>query len=153
SLREHAILVGYGRVGKVVGEDLRNLRRPMVVIEERADLVENLRAGHVEAIAGNAANPELLAAANIGGAKTLYVAIPEAFEAGQIVEQARQANPGIEILARAHSEAEAEHLQRLGADLVVMGEREIAHSMIAHTNIRNHPPTNRPSRWFRPILR
>jgi K+:H+ antiporter len=138
SLREHAILVGYGRVGKVVGEDLRNLRRPIVVIEDRADLVENLRAEHVEAIAGNAANPELLAAANIGVAKTLYVAIPEAFEAGQIVEQARQANPGIEIFARAHSEAEAEHLQRLGADLVVMGEREIAHSMIAHTH---HPET------------
>jgi CPA2 family monovalent cation:H+ antiporter-2 len=127
------VLVGYGRVGSVIGEDLRRAGRPLVVIEDRADLVNKLHAEHVEAIAGNAADPRLLAAANIGEANTLYVAIPEAFEAGQIVEQARQASPGIEILARAHSEAEAAHLTRLGANLVVMGEREIAHSMIAHT--------------------
>jgi CPA2 family monovalent cation:H+ antiporter-2 len=134
SLHGHAVLVGYGRVGSVIGEDLRQAGRKFFVIEDRADLVEKLRAEQIEAIAGNAADPDLLSAANIGAARTLYVAIPEAFEAGQIVEQARHASSGIEILARAHSEAEAQHLTRLGANLVVMGEREIAHSMIAHTH-------------------
>ena len=58
------------------------------------------------------------------------MAIPEAFEAGQVVQQARAANPGLEIVARAHSDAEVEHLTNFGADIVIMGEREIARSMI-----------------------
>ncbi len=36
------------------------------------------------------------------------------------------ANPDIEIIARAHSDAEVEHLQRFGADRIVLGELEIA---------------------------
>ena len=46
------------------------------------------------------------------------------------MHQARVANPGIKIVARAHSDAEAEHLTRLGADIAIMGEREIARGMI-----------------------
>jgi CPA2 family monovalent cation:H+ antiporter-2 len=45
------------------------------------------------------------------------------------VEQGRAANPAIEIIARAHSDEEVAHLQRYGADLVIMGENEIAHRM------------------------
>ena len=71
-------------------------------------------------------------AANLAGARMLFVAIPEAFEAGQIVEQARKTNPALEIVARAHYDAEADHLLRLGASEVVMGEREIANAMLAH---------------------
>ncbi len=79
---------------------------------------------------GNAATPEILAATNPAGASHLVVAIPEPFEAGQVVEQARKANPALNILARAHSDAEVEHLRTLGADTVIMGEREIARGMI-----------------------
>jgi CPA2 family monovalent cation:H+ antiporter-2 len=84
----------------------------------------------VEHIRGNAARDDVLKAANIPGARLLFVAIPQAFEAGQIVEQARKANPGLPIVARAHFDAEVEHLQKLGASQVVMGEREIALAML-----------------------
>ncbi len=130
TLTGHAVVVGYGRVGSVVGAMLRRTDQPFFVIEDRAELVERLHQEHVEAIAGNAADPAMLAAANVAQARRIYVAIPETFEAGQIVEQARAANPAIEILARASSDAAVEHLSRLGADLVVMGEREVANSMI-----------------------
>jgi CPA2 family monovalent cation:H+ antiporter-2 len=73
-----------------------------------------------------------LAAANLGAARCLLVAIPEAFEGGQVVEQARAINPKLPIIARAHSEAEIEHLAKHGANLVVMGEHEIAKAMISH---------------------
>jgi monovalent cation:H+ antiporter-2, CPA2 family len=46
------------------------------------------------------------------------------------VQQARVINPGIKIIARAHSDAEVEHLTRLGANIAIMGEREIARGMI-----------------------
>ena len=79
---------------------------------------------------GNAADPEILAAANLKQARRLFVTIPEPFEAGQVVQQARKTNPSLEILARAHSDAAVEHLEGLGATLVVLGEREIAERML-----------------------
>jgi CPA2 family monovalent cation:H+ antiporter-2 len=83
-------------------------------------------------IAGNAAASESIRAANLARARWLFVAVPNAFEAGQIIEQARAINPGLPIIARAHTDAEVEHLQTLGADVTIMGEREIAAAMVEH---------------------
>lgn len=84
----------------------------------------------IEHIRGNAARDDVLAATNLKGAKLLFVAIPQAFEAGQIVQQARRANPELPIVARAHFDAEVQHLLAMGASRVVMGEREIALAML-----------------------
>ena len=70
--------------------------------------------------------PDFLRATNLAAAHDLVIAIPDAFEAGQIVQQARVTNPGIKIIARDHSDAEVEHLTHLGANIAIMGEREIA---------------------------
>jgi CPA2 family monovalent cation:H+ antiporter-2 len=59
------------------------------------------------------------------------VAIADAFEAGQVVEQAREINAGLRIIARAHSDEEIEHLRKHGATAVIMGEHLIAHAMLA----------------------
>jgi CPA2 family monovalent cation:H+ antiporter-2 len=74
----------------------------------------------------------MVAAANIAGATRLYVAIPDAFEAGQIIEQARALNPALKIIARAHSDAEVEHLTGFRPDVVIMGEDQIARAMIEY---------------------
>lgn len=80
---------------------------------------------------GNAADPEVGRAANLGQARILLVAIPDAFEGGQVVQQARAANPGLPIIARAHSDEEIAHLDTCGASQVIMGEFEIAKAMVA----------------------
>ena len=129
-LTSHAVVIGYGRVGSHIGDQLRQQNVPYLVIEDRADIVKQLRARGIEVFFGNAASPELIAAANLSAAKTLFVAIPESFEAGQVVQQARKANPSLEIIARAHSDAEQSALNKLGANYTVMGEREIAQGMI-----------------------
>jgi K+:H+ antiporter len=126
----HIILVGFGRVGSRVGDELEREKLPFLVIEDRNELVETLRTRGIETIHGNAAAPEVIAAANPAEARSLLIAIPDGYEAGQIVEQGRAANPAIEIIARAHSDEEVAHLQRYGADLVIMGENEIAHRMV-----------------------
>ena len=131
-LTGHAVLIGYGRVGSLVGDALQKAGRPLLVIEDRPEIVSALKAKGVEVFAGNAASPALARAANIAKARWLVVAIPNAFEAGEIVEQARAANPTLEILARAHSDAEIDYLKGLGADFIIMGEREIALAMIGH---------------------
>ena len=129
-LTDHTILVGHGRVGNLIGNDLKQKKLPFLVIEASDSTVSKLRESGIEALTGNAAQPEILKAAALTKSRNVVVAIPEAFEAGQIVQQARAANASIRIIARAHSDAEVEHLQGLGADTVIMGEREIARGMI-----------------------
>jgi CPA2 family monovalent cation:H+ antiporter-2 len=129
-LSGHVVLVGFGRVGAIVGEMLKAKGTPFLVVEDADIRVASTRAMGIEAIAGNAADPSVLALANLRGASNLVIAIPDAFEAGRIAESAREANPAIQIVARAHSEAEVEHLTKLGANSVIMGEREIAIAMM-----------------------
>jgi CPA2 family monovalent cation:H+ antiporter-2 len=129
-LEDHTILVGYGRVGNLIGNDLTQKKLPFLVIEASDATVSKLRESGIEALMGNAAQPDILKAAALPKSRNVVVAIPEAFEAGQIVQQARAANANVRIIARAHSDAEVEHLQGLGADTVIMGEREIARGMI-----------------------
>ena len=131
-LTGHAVLIGYGRVGSLVGEALLKVGRALLVIEDRAEIVAALKAKGVEMIAGNGTSAAVAKAANIAKARWLVVAIPNGLEAGEIVEQARAANPTLEILARAHSDAEVEYLRGFGADFIIMGEREIAQAMIGH---------------------
>ena len=129
-LKGHVVLIGHGRVGSAISKVLREKGVPFFVIEDDDDAVETLKAEGVEAVSGNAADPAIMAAANLGAARCLLVAIPDAFEGGQVVEQARAINPTLSIIARAHSEAQVDHLLKLGANLVVMGEHEIAKAMI-----------------------
>jgi CPA2 family monovalent cation:H+ antiporter-2 len=136
ALRDHIILVGYGRVGRIVGESLKSKGQPFLVIDTDDAAPAKLRKDNVETVSGNAARPDVLRAANPAGARYLVVAIPEAFEAGQIVQQSRAANPALQIIARAHSDAEVEHLTGLGANRVIMGEREIALGMIEELGAR-----------------
>ena len=131
-LTNHTILVGYGRVGSLVGDALRAANAPFLVIEDADKALARLRTDNIEAIAGNAAKGEVLLAANPEMARTIVLAIPDAFEAGQVIQQAKAANSAIMVIARAHSDAEVEHLSSLGADDVIMGEREIARGIVDH---------------------
>ena len=129
-LAGHTVLVGFGRVGSLVGAGLAERNEAHVVLEENATRVTP--AVGREAIVGNAAAEGLLDAAGIERARLLFVAIPEAFEAGQIVSRARAAKADLVIVARAHGDEEVEHLRQHGANVVIMGEREIARGMLEH---------------------
>ncbi|MBM3540557.1 MAG: Kef family K(+) transporter [Alphaproteobacteria bacterium] len=130
-MTDHSVIVGYGRVGGLVGAALRAAGEPVFVIESGA---EGAKAAHkvgATVAEGNAADPEVLAASGIARAKRLFVAIPNSFEAGQVVQQARAQRPDLEIVARAHSDTEVAYLRQCGADRIVMGEAEIARRMLA----------------------
>ncbi|MBN9005296.1 MAG: Kef family K(+) transporter [Rhizobiales bacterium] len=129
--RDHVVLVGHGRVGRVVAHALRVTNTPLLVIEDNPGAIERLVQEGVEVIRGNAAAPDMLQAANVGAARGLLVAIPDAFEGGQIVAKARVISASLPIIARAHSEEEIAHLKFHGATSVIMGEMEIARAMLA----------------------
>lgn len=129
-LTGHIVLIGHGRVGSYIAAALRPSGASLLVIDSDPGNIEKARTGGFEVIAGNAADPAILAAANLPAARCLLVAIPDAFEGGQVVDQARKRNATLTIVARAHSEAEIEHLKRHGATAVVMSEHETAKAMM-----------------------
>jgi CPA2 family monovalent cation:H+ antiporter-2 len=125
----HTILIGYGRVGHWIGESLISSGVPLLVIDESDEITKQLRERNVETLTGNA--PGILDAANLPQARALLVSVPDSFEAGQIVAQARAASNDLYIVAHAHSDAEAAYLSNYGANAVVQGAREIADAMVA----------------------
>ncbi|MET3525496.1 MULTISPECIES: YbaL family putative K(+) efflux transporter [Phenylobacterium] len=126
---DHVIVVGYGRVGRLVVERMKETGRVCVVIEDSLERVEELRTSGFDAVLGNATRAAVLAAAGIGRAKNLIVTVPNSLEAGEIIARGRNANPSLRIVGRAQSDREIQHLQERGADRVIMGEREIARLM------------------------
>ena len=132
-LRDHAILVGYGRVGGAIGPVLREQGLPVVVIERDHLMLASAQASGVPTIVGDASLPDVLTAAGIGRARLIAIATPDSFQARRIVEVSRALNPAIEIVVRTHNAAEIGALESLGAARVVMGERELARAMTEHT--------------------
>lgn len=134
----HTILIGHGRVGSRISQRLQAEQMPLVIIETLHSLVEDLRQTGLSVVHGNAASSKTLAQANIASARCLIVAIANSLEAGQIISHARAANPSLQILARAQADSEVDYLKSCSADLVVMGEREIARIMLDRLGL----PTN-----------
>ena len=126
----HVIVIGYGRVGSLIAAALAKRAKPFVVIEDQPDMARQAEQDGVKTVTANALDPRSLESAGIREASAVLIAIPEGFEAGAIFERARELNPLARVIARAHSDAEVEHLDKLGVDDVVMGEREIAARMI-----------------------
>ena len=131
ALSDHTVLIGFGRVGSAIAEGLKAAGEPFVLVEDAEDRTKAAKAQNIEVIDGNAASSAVLALANVAGARQVMIAIPNAFEAGQATEQARKLNPGVRIVVRAHSDEEDTHLRHLGADTVIMGEREIGMGMLS----------------------
>jgi CPA2 family monovalent cation:H+ antiporter-2 len=126
------VLVGCGRVGRRTLDELVRSGARVLVLDENVELVEQLSNQGIKAIAGSAL--KALPGANLSDAQAVVIAIPDVFEAGQIVEQARAANPELRIIARAHTDAEAKHLSSLGASEVVEGASQIARALVQALN-------------------
>jgi CPA2 family monovalent cation:H+ antiporter-2 len=106
----HALVVGYGRVGSLLSGKLAEAGVPLVVIETSRPRVEALREQGTRTLLGNAANPEVMELARLDCARWLLVTIPNGYEAGEIVAFARSKRPNIEIIARAHYDDEVAYM-------------------------------------------
>ncbi|MDB5455084.1 MAG: Kef family transporter [Caulobacter sp.] len=136
----HAVLIGYGRVGKLVAQGLKG-RTPLVVIEDEIERVAELRAAGFEVVHGNAVKREVLVQAGVDKATHLFVAVPNPFESARIIEQARAANPQADIVARAYTEVDVALLTQMGASVTLIGEQEIARGMLLRAPRRAAAPT------------
>jgi monovalent cation:H+ antiporter-2, CPA2 family len=128
-MHHHAIIVGYGRVGSIVGHALAAQGLEFVVIEMNRRAIEQLRSQNVAVVYGDATARGVLDMARIQHARLLVIASPDGFQARRILELARKKNPQIAIVVRTHSSNELTYLIRQGVDRAVMGELELALEM------------------------
>ena len=131
-LSGQVVLVGYGRVGRMIADQLAAQGVHFVVAEQNRELVDQLRRRDIAAVAGNAAEPAVLIQAHIANAALLVIATPDTFHVRAMIETARALNPSIKTLVRSHNEEEAGLLRSEGVDQVLMGEQELARSMTRH---------------------
>jgi CPA2 family monovalent cation:H+ antiporter-2 len=130
-LTGQVVLVGYGRVGRMIGESLRAQHVPFVVAEQNRELVDQLRKRDIPAVAGNAAEPFVLIQAHIAKARLLVIATPDTLGVRAMVETAKALNPEITVLIRTHSADEAVQLQKDTGAAIFYGEQELALNMTA----------------------
>jgi len=128
-LTGQVVLVGYGRVGRRIADELTAQGVHFVVAEQNRELVEALRRRDQPAVVGNAAEPAVLIQAHIARAAVLVIATPDTFHVRTMIETATMLNPTIRCLVRTHNEEEAELLRKDTGGKVFLGEHELAGSM------------------------
>ncbi len=135
-LRNQVVLVGYDHVGRRIGAHLAASGIPFVVAEENRELVESLRAEGILAVCGDATEPAVLVQAHVEAASMLVIATPDTLDVRRIVALAREVNPRIETLVRAHDEEEARLLAEEQVGSIFLGEAELAAGMARHVLAR-----------------
>ena len=128
--RAHALICGYGRVGRMVALALDRRQFPYVVIDDNRRQVERLRAAGVPALFGDAANEALLHAAGIDSCRVLIAAMRDPQAVRLIIERAARLNSRLPIVARIHSDRDLDELGP-ARDRVqpIYGELELAVQM------------------------
>jgi voltage-gated potassium channel len=132
-LRDHVVLCGYGRFGRVVAQELSRLGVGLVVVEANPAMQPALEAGGHPFVIGSALDDPVLAEAGIAHARAIVVATGSDADNVFIALSAREANPRIGIHARGESDAGIRRLQLAGAAQVVspyhLGGQRIAHAI------------------------
>ena len=130
-LNQHTIIVGFGRIGALVAEDLSRAGSPFLIIDRSPDrLPEVERRGYLY-LKGNAIEEQTLIEAGLLRAKTLVTVMPDDAANVFLTLTARQMAPNIEIIARAEQPATLKTLLHAGADDVVMPAAIGAHRIVS----------------------
>jgi len=134
-LKDHAIIVGYGRVGKRMARGLRQAGLKVVVIEQEMEIVRELNAAGRAAIYGDASYEIVLAAARPATARVIVVALPDFGATRAVVHRARSAGSNALIVARAQRSENDARLREAGATAVVVPENAGALMLLEETLI------------------
>ncbi|SFI37352.1 YbaL family putative K(+) efflux transporter [Nitrosomonas sp. Nm34] len=128
----HVVIVGYGAVGKRVGETLTKEEIHFVVADHNREIVERLRREGIHAVAGDAVEPAVLIQAHISRASVLIITAADALRIQQMVETTHILNPQVEILISTHDAEDAARLQKENAGRVFLDEQELANNITHH---------------------
>lgn len=117
-LKNHYIVCGCGRIGKVICDKLQRENFDLVVIDKNPNLVETFEIMKVPYISGDAGEESILLKAGLKTSKALIAALATDTDNVFLVLTARQLAPELTIIARAGSEAAKAKLRAAGATTV-----------------------------------
>jgi CPA2 family monovalent cation:H+ antiporter-2 len=134
-LHDHAIVVGYGRVGRRMARGLRQAGLKVVVIDQEIELVRELNSRGATAIYGDASYEIVLGAARPAAARVIVVALPDFGATRAVVHRARRSGSDALIVARAQRSENDARLREAGATAVVVPENAGALMLLEETLI------------------
>ncbi|MFN3475282.1 MAG: cation:proton antiporter [Blastomonas sp.] len=116
---DRTVIFGYGRVGEIIADMLKEHEQPFVAVESNVDVVMQARRDGVPIVFGDVARSELLDRMRLGHARALILTMDDPVLAVQIVRRVHGWVPDLTIIARARDTAHAAELYRAGAKLAV----------------------------------
>jgi voltage-gated potassium channel len=123
-LKDHTIIIGYGRNGEQAAMELRDAGVEFVVVDKRENVISRICEDvNLLYIRGDATHEEVLHQARIEYAKALIATTPNDADNVFVVLTARSMNPGLKIISRASEMESITKLRRAGATNVIMPER------------------------------
>ncbi|MEW5725569.1 MAG: NAD-binding protein [Thermodesulfobacteriota bacterium] len=133
-IKDHYILCGYGRIGRLIALEIAAKGLPVVVIENHDEVIEQIEKDGLIYLRGDASEEENLVEAGIGRALGLIAAVSSDADNLYIVLTARGLNPDLFILSRASEEKSIRKLRGAGADQVIspylIGARKMAQTIL-----------------------
>jgi len=132
-LSRHAVICGYGAIGRRVAQVLERQRFSYLVIELDPQIISRLRARGIPCIYGDASNPEILAHAYLDKARVLVCTVPDYVAVELTARNALKINPRLDIVARVHRDSDVELLKGVGVTELVLPLFEGSLEMIRHT--------------------
>jgi voltage-gated potassium channel len=135
TLHDHFVLCGYGRIGRIVAQQLRRRSVPFVVVDRDAARLEQASSDGVLALEGDSSDEQVLSRAGIAAARGLIAVVGTDAENVYTVLSARVLRPDLFIVGRAATDDAGAKLKRAGANRVV-SPYEIGGMQIAQTALR-----------------
>ena len=132
SLKDHIVVVGFGRVGQTLVRMLYFQGHQILVIDNDEAALQTLREREIPYLYGDAASPTVLEKANLPAAKSMAIALPDPMTTRLTLNRSLSLAPELDITVRAHNKDEIEVLYQLGAQEVVQPEFEASLEMGAH---------------------
>jgi voltage-gated potassium channel len=133
SIKNHYIICGYGRIGRVIAQELRTKRIPLLVIDNDPDSRQALDHDEIPYIIDDSTSEDVLLEAGIQRAKGLVAVVLSDADNLFLTMTARGLNQDLFILVRADEEATQKKLLRAGANRVILpyliGGQKMAHTI------------------------
>ena len=159
-LEDHMVLIGGGRISRVIAHVLIRLKLKYVIVEPSYDAYREAQAEGVNVIYGDPMSDIILAAARIGAAKVLVPMIPKLEESLAVVELARKLNPDIRTVMCAASPEIEKRLSEENVNEIILSHFEVSLELtrrilvlndISEARIQNYLDSVRASR-YKPML-
>jgi voltage-gated potassium channel len=132
-LRNHSVVCGYGRTGKVVADLLKEDGYPFCVVESDKDKAEALHEAEYLFIIGDATDETVLREAGVEKALGVMALLPSDADNLYLTMTAKEIHPQVNVVARAFDSDAEMRLKRGGANNIVSMHKIAAHRVIQGT--------------------